>query len=183
MKQWNYLPAQKKSNRQNKERENVLSLEAVEVVLVQCNLVDNQYQQKSEVSCTFTPNKSYFYLLNIRQSNFLKTYDTGSVLTAFREENGRSLEIEDKVNLTLPILSIRDFFFLSQTLTIHRTAGEGRGPYFIPLYHFQPLTNIEKFICNFACETTITYFQLQRLCLPDCYLMIFTTLSDYHLID
>ena len=33
--------------------------------------------------------------------------------------------------------------FSSQTLTIHRTAGEERGPSFIPLYHFHPLTNIE----------------------------------------
>ena len=40
-----------------KNREKVLSLEVVEVVLVQRNLVDNQYQQKSEVSYTFTPNK------------------------------------------------------------------------------------------------------------------------------
>ena len=54
------------------------------------------------------------------------------------------------------------FFFLSgfssQTLTIHRTAAKGRGPSFIPLYHFHPLTNIETFICNFACEMTIKYF-------------------------
>ena len=42
--------------------------------------------------------------------------------------------------------------FLSKTLTIHRTAGEGRGPTFIPLYRFHSLTNIETFICNFACE-------------------------------
>ena len=48
--------------------------------------------------------------------------------------------------------------FLSRTLTTHRTAGEGRGPFFIPLYHFQSLTNIQALICNFACETTITYF-------------------------
>ena len=48
--------------------------------------------------------------------------------------------------------------FISQTLTTHRTAGEGRGPSFIPLYHFHPLTNIQTFICNFACEMTITYF-------------------------
>ena len=38
------------------------------------------------------------------------------------------------------------FFFLSvfslQILMIYRTAGEGRGPYFIPLYHYHPLTNI-----------------------------------------
>ena len=39
--------------------ENVPSLGIVEVVLVQCNLVDNLYQQKSEVLSTFTPNKSY----------------------------------------------------------------------------------------------------------------------------
>ena len=31
----------------------------VQVVLVQCNLVDNQYQQKSEILCTFMPNKFY----------------------------------------------------------------------------------------------------------------------------
>ena len=48
--------------------------------------------------------------------------------------------------------------FSSKTLTIHRTAGEGRGSSFIPLYHFHPLTNIQTFICNFACEMTITYF-------------------------
>ena len=49
-------------------------------------------------------------------------------------------------------------FFLSQTLTIHRTEGEGRGPSFIPLYHFLLLTNMETFICKFASEMTITYF-------------------------
>ena len=57
---------------------------------------------------------------------------------------------------------IKDFFFcqgfLLRTLTSHRRAGEGRGPFFIPLYHFHPLTNIQTFICNFACEITMTYF-------------------------
>ena len=37
-----------------KNGENVPSLEVVEVFLVQCNLVDDQYQQKSEVLYTFT---------------------------------------------------------------------------------------------------------------------------------
>ena len=57
---------------------NVPSLEVVEVILVQCNLVNNQYQQKSEVFYTFTLNKSYAYLLNVKSSNlvFLKTYNT-----------------------------------------------------------------------------------------------------------
>ena len=61
----------------------------------------------------------------------------------------------------VPYYSLLIFFlsgFPLQTLMIHRTAGEGRVPSFIPLYHFHPLTNIEKFICNFACEMFITYF-------------------------
>ena len=54
------------------------NLEVVEVVLVQCNLVDKQYQQKSEVLYTFISNKSFDYLLNVEPSNwvFLKTYVT-----------------------------------------------------------------------------------------------------------
>ena len=42
-----------------KNGENVLSLEVVEVVLVQYNVVDNQYQQKSELLFTFMSNESY----------------------------------------------------------------------------------------------------------------------------
>ena len=43
--------------------------------------------------------------------------------------------------------SFKIFFFFNQgflllTLTTHRTAGERRGQFFIPLYHFHPLTNI-----------------------------------------
>ena len=38
----------KKGIDNTKNRENVPSLKVVEVALVQCNLVDNQYQQNSE---------------------------------------------------------------------------------------------------------------------------------------
>ena len=48
--------------------------------------------------------------------------------------------------------------FLSQTLTIQTTAGEGRKLSFIPLCHFHPLTNIQTFIFDFACEMTMAYF-------------------------
>ena len=49
-----------------------------DVILVQFNLVDNQYEQKSEVLYTFTPNNSYAYLLYVELNNlvFLKTYNT-----------------------------------------------------------------------------------------------------------
>ena len=67
----------------------VSSIEVVKVFLVQCNLVNNQYQQKSEVLHTFTPNESYAYLLNVESSNlvFLKTYNTefAEVIIKFTE--------------------------------------------------------------------------------------------------
>ena len=65
-----------------KNGENVPSLEVVEVVVIQCNLVDNQYQQKSEVLYTFTPNKYYAYFLSIESRNlvFFKTLITLSLI-------------------------------------------------------------------------------------------------------
>ena len=50
------------------------------------------------------PNKSYAYLLNVEPSNlvFLKTYNTEIIIT-FTDKNGRPLEVEDKVKLTLLI--------------------------------------------------------------------------------
>ena len=48
-----------------KNGKKIPSLEVAEVVLVHCNLVNNQYQQKSEVLYTSASNKSYGYLLNV----------------------------------------------------------------------------------------------------------------------
>ena len=79
-----------------------------------------------------------------------------------------------------PFFFIRVFFHGHWQLTAQQ--GKGRD-HLIPLYHFHQLTNIQTFICNFAREMTITYFQSQRLCLPGCYSMRFITLSSYYLID
>ena len=43
------------------------NLKVVGVVLVQCNLVHNQYQKNSEVLYNFTINKSYI-MLNVETS-------------------------------------------------------------------------------------------------------------------
>ena len=68
------------------------SLELVKLVLVQCNLVNNQYQQKSEVLYNFTANKSYAYLLNIEPNNLvlLKTYITAfdKIIVIFSDQKG-----------------------------------------------------------------------------------------------
>ena len=62
---------------------NVPHFEIIDVVLVQCNLVDNQYQEKSEALSTFTPNKSYAYLLHVERNDLviLKAYNTEILLT------------------------------------------------------------------------------------------------------
>ena len=77
----------------------------VKLFLVQFNLVDNQYQQGSEVLNTFMPNKFYAYLLNIEPSNLVlsKTYNSefDNVIITFMDQNSSPLEIEDKISLTL----------------------------------------------------------------------------------
>ena len=81
------------------------SLKVVEVVLVECNLVYNQYQQMSEVLYTFALNKSFTYLLNIELRNLvlLKTYEIefDEIIEKFTDRNSRPLEIKTKVNLIL----------------------------------------------------------------------------------
>ena len=85
-----------------KKHETLPSLQIVEVVLVQCNLVDNQYQQRSEILYTFTPNKSCAYLLNVgpRDLVFLKTYNTefDEIIITLTDQKGRPLKIQNKVN-------------------------------------------------------------------------------------
>ena len=49
----------KKLIEKTKNGKNVQSFKVVEVVLVQCSLVDNQYQQKSEVLYTLCQLKIY----------------------------------------------------------------------------------------------------------------------------
>ena len=53
-------------------------LEITEVVLIQCNIVNDNYHQNSRVLYTFIPNKSFAKLLDIlpKYFIFLKTFDS-----------------------------------------------------------------------------------------------------------
>ena len=59
------LGSTKKDVDKDKNGEDVPKLESVEVVLVHCNLVNNNYQQASKVLFTFVPNKQFGQLINI----------------------------------------------------------------------------------------------------------------------
>ena len=54
-----------------KNGENVPHLDITEVVLVHCNIVNNEYQQDSRVLYTFVPNKPFGSLLEISPKNHI----------------------------------------------------------------------------------------------------------------
>ena len=56
----------KSKTTKNKSGKNVLPSEITEVVLVACDIVNNDYQQDSRVMYSFIPNKSFGQLLDIR---------------------------------------------------------------------------------------------------------------------
>ena len=87
--------------------ENVPHLEVTEVVVVHCNIVNNDYQEDSRVLYIFVSNKSFGQFLDISPKNFkfLKTFDSefSYIEVWFTDQNSKPLEIEDKINITLVI--------------------------------------------------------------------------------
>ena len=92
----------------DKNSENVPHLEITEVVLVHCNIVNNDYQQDSRVLYTFVPNKPFGSLLEISPTNhiFLKTFSSeyDEIIVWFTDQNSQQLEIEDRINLTMLVV-------------------------------------------------------------------------------
>ena len=66
-----------KNKNKNKNSINVSHLEITEVVLVHCNILNNDYQHNSRVLYTFVSNKSFGQLLDISPKSFvfLKTFN------------------------------------------------------------------------------------------------------------
>ena len=91
----------------DKNREIVSHLEIKEVVLVHCNIANNDYQQDSRLLYTFIPNKPFISLLEIYPTNhiFLKTFNSeyDKIKVWFTDQNSQPLEIEDRINLTMVI--------------------------------------------------------------------------------
>ena len=104
------LGSAKKDVDKNKDGEDVPKLESVEVVLVHCNLVNNNYQQASKVLFTFVPNKQFGQLINIAPHSLTIISTTNTKFSFievwFTDQNSETLEIEDNVNLTLIIVLI-----------------------------------------------------------------------------
>ena len=91
----------------DKNGENVPHLEITEVVLVDCDIVNNDYQQDSSILYTFVPNRPFGSLLEISSTNhiFLKTFNSeyDEIKVWFIDQNSQPLETEDRINLTMVI--------------------------------------------------------------------------------
>ena len=91
----------------DKNGENAPHLKVAELVLIHCNLVNNNYQEDPRILYTFVPNKPFGILLEISPSNhiFLETFNSEfqEIKVWFIDQNSRPLEVEDKINLTLII--------------------------------------------------------------------------------
>ena len=98
------LGSTKKICDEDEDGENLPKLESVEVVLVHCDLVKNDYQHTSKVLFTFVPNKQFGQLINISPHSLtmMNTVNTefSSVEVWFTNQVSKALEIEDSVNLT-----------------------------------------------------------------------------------
>ena len=77
------------------------------LIVVHCNLVNNDYQQDSRILYTFVPNKTFGSLLEISSTNhlFLKTFNSEfqEIKIWFTDQTSKSLEVEDRINVTLMI--------------------------------------------------------------------------------
>ena len=89
----------------NENGENVPRLKITEVVLIHCNVVNNNYQQNLRVFYAFVPNKTFGQLLNISPEYFIFLKPFNSEFSHFdvwfTDQSFQLLEIEDKMNITL----------------------------------------------------------------------------------
>ena len=101
------LRSTKKDADANKNGEIVRKLESVEVLLVHCNLVKNDYQHWSTVLFSFVPNKKFGQLINISPNIFTMmdrvNTESSHIEVWLTDQFSKPLEIEDNINLTLII--------------------------------------------------------------------------------
>ena len=101
------LRSAEKKITEDKNCENIPRLEVLPLVLVHCNLVNNDYQQDSRIIYAVVPNKAFGSLLEISPTNhmFLKAFDSEfqEIKIWFTDQTIKPLEVEDKLNITLII--------------------------------------------------------------------------------
>ena len=85
----------------------VSHLEITEVVLINFNIINNDYKHNSRVLYTFVPNKSFDQLLDVSPNifMFLKTFNSkfSYIQVWFIDQHSKPRESEGKINIRLVI--------------------------------------------------------------------------------
>ena len=94
-----------------KNSKNVPQLDQVEYVLLHCNIAQNDYLQNSKLLYEFVPDKMFVQLISVKPPIFIQCKTTDSIVNYieiwFTDQNNNSLQIEDKVSVTLIIQNNR----------------------------------------------------------------------------
>ena len=95
----------------NKNSKNVPHLYKVEYVLLHCNIVQNNYLKNSKLFYKFVPDKTFGQLISVKPPVFIQCKTSNSIFDYieiwFTDQNNKSLQIEDKVSVTLIIQNNR----------------------------------------------------------------------------
>ena len=91
----------------NKNGDNMPELEQVDSVLILCNVVHNDYLQKSKLLYSFVPDNSFGQLLVTEPKALIQSKTTDFVFDYIEiwitDQNNNSLQIEDSINAALII--------------------------------------------------------------------------------
>ena len=95
------------SRAKNENSKNVPHLEITKILLINCNIFNNDYQKNSRVLYILVPNEWFGQLLGVLTKNviFSKTFNSEFLCIEvwFTDQNSKPPEIEDKINSTLLI--------------------------------------------------------------------------------
>ena len=91
----------------NKNGDNMPELEQVDSALILCNVVHNDYLQKSKLLYSFVPDNSFGQLLVTEPKALIQSKTTDFVFDYIEiwitDQNNNSLQIEDSINAALII--------------------------------------------------------------------------------
>ena len=94
-----------------KNSKNVPQLYQLEYVLLHCNIVQNDYLKHSKLLYEFVPDKTFGQLISVKPPTFIQCKTSDSIFDYieiwFTDQNNKSLQIEDKVSVTLIIQNNR----------------------------------------------------------------------------
>ena len=95
----------------DKNSKNVPQLDQAEYVLLHCNLVEDDYLQISKLLHEFVPDRSFGQLISVKPPVFIQCKTRDSIFDYieiwFTDQNNKSLQIEDKLSVTLIIQNNR----------------------------------------------------------------------------